>query len=472
MQLGWVTALSQAWGFNLWQYQPPAVAAVLGVALLSVSFARVRSGLLGGIERVEQIIVNAVGRRWALGFLLVTVGVVLWMVRERNFYGDSTILVYSSVSGSEFVFPEFGASFMLGWSMHIARVLGTPSLSVYQILMACSGSVAVGCFWGLGRSLAPAGARGSVFAALVLCGGVLRVFAGHVEVYGFVVAAAAAYLWAAAEFLRGRCGYALPAIAFGVGLWIHLSFAFLAPSLLVLPLLVAKRGSARQYSKHLAIAAAAGVAPTLLFIVVMFAAGHSADLDAAWSAALSAAGLAGAGGGEEVGRELWLRGWNQTPGSGTRYTILGGPHLKYLANSFFLLVPAAVPLLFFLASAPKRFTATPQAIFLSVAALSTLVYSIVLRPIWGPYDWDLFSLTAVCLASLAAYLLLREFDQPLLSHLCVVLIAGSLLLATIPLLLAGLATPRDAGPFSNQGISSIGDESTEQAFDRQLGPWL
>lgn len=472
VQLGWVTALSHAWGFNLWQYQPPAVAALLGVALLSLAFRRVRSWLLGGIERVEQLIVDAIGRRRALVLLLVAVPVALWFLRERRFYGDSTILVYSSLSGSEFVFPEIGASFLLGWSIHVARALGTSSLSVYQLLMCGSGAVAVGCFLGLGRSLAPEGARGSLFAALVLCGGVLRVFAGHVEVYGFVVAAAAAYLWAAAAFLRGRCGYSLPALAFGVGLWIHLSFAFLAPSLVLLPLLVATRGSALQYSKHLAIAFAAGIAPTALFIAVMLAAGNSADLDAAWSSVVSAAGLAAHGGGEDLSRELWLRGWHQTPGTGTRYTMLGGPHLKYLANSFFLLTPAGVPLLFFLAASPKRFTATPQAVFLSVAALSTLLYSIVLRPIWGPFDWDLFSLTAVCLASLAAYLLLREFDQPLLAHFCLVVIAGSLLLATIPLLLAGLDTPRDAGPFSQPGISAIGDESTERAFDRQIGPWL
>ena len=132
--------------------------------------------------------------------------------------------------------------------------------------------------------------------------------------------------------------------------------------------------------------------------------------------------------------------------------MLGWPHLKYLANSFFLLAPAAIPLLLFLTASARRFTATPQAIFLSVAALSTLLYSVVLRPIWGPYDWDLFSLTAVCVMCLAAYLLLVEFDQPRLAHFYLVLISGSLLLAAIPLLLAGLATPVDAGPFSDPGI--------------------
>ncbi len=471
VQLGWVTAFSHAWGFNLWQYQTPTVEAMFGVALVSLAFRRVRSQLLGGIERLEQVVVDTIGRRQALWLLLVAVPVALWLLRERRFYGDSTILIYSSLSGTGFVFPEIGASLLLGWSMHVAQMLGVPSLSVYQILICGSGAVALGCLVGLGRSLAPEGARGSVFAALVLCGGVLRVFAGHVEVYGFVVAAAAGYLWAAAAFLRGRCGYALPALTFGVGLWIHLSFAFLAPSLVLLPFLVATR-SVVQYSKLFTIAFAAGIAPMALFIIVILAAGDSADLDAAWSSAVSAAGFAEQGGGEDAGRELWLRGWSQTPGFGTRYTMLSGPHLKYLANSFFLLAPAAIPLLLFLARSPKRFSATPQAAFLSVAALSTLIYSVVLRPIWGPYDWDLFSLTAVCVVSLAAYLLLCEFDRPLFAHFCLVLIVGSLLLATIPLLLAGLATPRDAGPFSDRGISAIGDESTEEAFDRQIGPWL
>jgi len=469
VQLGWVATLSHAWGFNLWQYQTATVTALLGSALLSLAVPRFRGALLAGIRRLEQTIVGAIGHRQALGLLLVAVVSVLWMLRERRFYGDSTILVYSSVSGSEFVFPEIGASFLLGWSMRVAHVLGAPSLSVYQILICCTGGVAVGCFIGLGRTLAPEGARGSVFAALVLCGGVLRVFAGHVEVYGFVVATAAAYLWAAAAFLRGRCGYSLPALAFGVGLWVHLSFAFLAPSLVLLPFLVGTRGSVAQYSKNFSTAFAAGIAPMALFVVAMFAAGNSADLDHAWTSLLSAAGFV-----TPVGesRELWVRGWNQTAGVGTRYSMLSGPHLKYLANAFFLLAPAAIPLLLFLARPVRRFRATPQAVFLSVAAASTRIYSVVLRPIWGPYDWDLFSLTAVCVMCLAAYLLLAEFDQRLLAHFYLVLIGGSLLLATIPLLLAGLATPVDAGPFSDPGISAIGDESTEEAFDRQIGPWL
>jgi hypothetical protein len=472
VQLGWATAFTYAWGFNLWQYQSPTVAAILAVALLALASRRVRSQLLDGFERIEQIVVAAIGRRRALGLLLVVVPVALWVLRERRFYGDSTILVYSSLAGSKFVFPEVGASFLLGWSMRFAEALGIPSLSVYQVLVCGSGAVAVGCLLGLGRSLAPDGVRGSVFASFVLCGGVLRVFAGHVEVYGFVIAAAAGYLWAASAFLRGRCGYPLPALVFGFGLWMHLSFAFLAPSLVLLPLLAENSGPQRLHSRQLATAFAASIAPMALFIFAMFAAGYSADINAAWTSVLSAAGLAEPGGGQDAGRELWLRGWGQTPGVGTRYTILSWPHLKYLTNSFFLLAPAAIPLLFFLARSPKRFGATPQAVFLSVAALSTLTYSVVLRPIWGPYDWDLFSLTAVCVASLVAYLLLGELDQSLRAHFCLVVIGGSLLLATIPLLLAGLATPRDAGPFSDPGISAIGNESTEQAFDRQIGPWL
>ncbi len=470
VQLGWVTVFSHMWGFNLWQYQSPVVAGLCLAALLSLSFARVRGLLIDAIDPFERRVVGAIGHRRASRALLIAIAVGLWLIRERQFYGDSTILVYSSLSGSAFVFPEIGASFLLAGSMKLAGALGTETIGIYQLLMCGCGSVAVGCFLGLGRSLAPEGARGSLFVALVLCGGVLRIFAGHIEVYALVVAAAAAYLWAAAAFLRGRCGYALPAVLFGVGLWIHLSFAFLAPSLAILPLLLTPRPSVPGCVKHLAVAFVAGIAPMALFIAIMFAVGNSADLTAAWSSVVSAAGLSDGGG--TVSRELWLRGWNETPGTGTRYTMLGVPHLKYLANSYFLLAPAAIPALLWLASSPKRFIATPQAVFLSVAALSTLIYSIVLRPIWGPYDWDLFSLTAVCLASLAAYLVLCEFESRRLAHFCLVVVVGSLLLAAIPLLLAGLATPRDAGPFSDRGITAIGNETTEQAFDRQIGPWL
>jgi len=472
LQLGWVSSLSHAWGFNLWQYQSPVGTWLSCAALLTVSFARTRSAMLAGIDRVGRRIVASLGRRGTFGsgkvslpLLLLVVVAVLWLLRERNFYGDSTILVYSSISGAQFVFPEIGATFLLAAAMKIARGLNVATIGIYQLWMCVCGAVTLGCLLGLGRSL---GLRGSLFAVLVLCGGVSRIFAGHVEVYGLVVAAAAAYLWAAVAYLRGECRYALPAFLFGVGLWFHLSFAFLAPSLAILPLLVKPRPNVRAYSKHALIALLAGFAPMAVFVALMLAVGNTADLSAAWGSVVSTLGLSTAT--DAGSRELWVRGIGQTPGAGTRYAMLGIGHLKYLANSFFLMAPAAIPTLLWLLGSPKRFFATPQAVFLSVAALSTLLYSLVLRPIWGPYDWDLFSLTAVCSMALAAYLLLREFDSP--AHLCLVLVVGSLLLATIPLLLAGLGTPRDAGPFSDEGIHTIGDETTEQAFDRQIGPWL
>ena len=39
--------------------------------------------------------------------------------------------------------------------------------------------------------------------------------------------------------------------------------------------------------------------------------------------------------------------------------------------------------------------------FLLAANVPLLVYALTLRPIWGPFDWDLFAITAFFLAALA-----------------------------------------------------------------------
>ena len=98
----------------------------------------------------------------------------------------------------------------------------------------------------------------------------------------------------------------------------------------------------------------------------------------------------------------------------------------------------------------------------------------MLRPIWGPYDWDLFSLTAVSLASLAALLLVRSLEGPELAHVAAVVVGVSLLFVTLPLVAIGVApgiAPDDAGPFA-RGVERDEGESGWDALERQIEPWL
>lgn len=429
----------------------------LALAALAAPALRVRLIALAGRVTAR---VGAGAPLWAA---LGALAVALWALRERRLFGDSNILLYTAISGSKFAFPEIGASWLVDLALRAASALGRPGWGVLQAWICASGAVACGCWLAAGRLLAPAAGRGgaALIAAFALGGGVARVFAGHVEVYAFTLACAGAYLWAAAAYLRGRCGFAWVGLAFGVGLWMHLSFAFLAPSLAVLPWLgTPERRTAR--AAELAGGLAAAAAPLAVFVAAMAVATDGSEI----SALLSALGDPGAG------RELWLRGWSQTPGAGTRWVVLSGPHLRYLANALFVLAPAALPLLAVLARRPRRLAASPQRIFLVVAAGGLLVYSVALRPIWGPVDWDLFSLTAALLGTLAGALLVGEVEPPLRAQLALVALCATLAFATLPLLALGVAAPRDAGPFARDALSAEGDESTEQTFDRQFERWL
>ena len=215
---------------------------------------------------------------------------------------------------------------------------------------------------------------------------------------------------------------------------------------------------------------AAGVAalPIVAFLAAMAVLGHTAELAQALETLRRWSGIEPS----PVGHEAFLRGPFAASGAGTRYAILSAGHVKYLANAFFLLAPQALPVLAgFLLLAPRRLAASRDVVFLGVAALFMVLYALIVRPVWGPYDWDLFSLTALALATLAATLLVRSMPDPPLGELGVLLVCGTLLLVTIPFVAIGIAPAQPAGPFAF-GVESAPGESPVDAFERNLGPWL
>jgi len=471
-QLGALPPLRFAWALNLWQYLPTALALGLAALTLALCWPPPRTEL---VRRLPASWAERALPRSAAGAVGVALGcaLVLWLLRERRMYGDSDILLYNAATGAAFLFPDIGATFLFQLCHHLGTALGTPGQPVVQVLVALAGGATIVCFAAVARLLTPTPARALLFLLLVLGGGLLRVLAGHVEVYAFVLLCAAAYFWSAIACLQGRCAPTWPALAFGTGLWMHFSFSFLAPSLLVVALACpgdanappAERGGVAGRVLVMALVAAA---PLLGFLLSMLLTGHGAELAQAAETVLRWSGIEPS----PVGHEAFLRRPFGESGAGTRYAILSAGHLKYLANAFLLLAPSAVPLLAgLLVVAPRSFVATREAIFLSSAALFMLLYALVVRPVWGPYDWDLFSLTAAALACLAAYLLVRVLPDPPLTELAVILVGATLLLVTIPFLAIGIAPVHQAGPFAF-GLVSRAGESPVDAFERQIGPWL
>lgn len=452
---------ARAWGFALWSYLPPAVATGFAAALLSLCAARVRAALARAGEAALAGL--AASPRAARAAAPVALAGLFWLLRERRLHGDSNILLFTAGSKTRFLFPDLGASWLFHAARQVANAIGVEGLVTTQVLVSVCGAAAVLCLVRLAPYLAPTRGRAAFVVAGVLSAGLLRVLAGHVEVYAFVLLAAGAYLWAACAHLRSRCGVGPPAFAFGIGLWLHASFAVLLPSLLWL---VFREGDALRRGARAALLVAA---PTLFFLAEMAAIGAWDDLRAAGEAALRIAGLR-----EGAGlRQYWLRPPGASAGPGTEWVFLSAPHLRYLANASFLLVPVTLPaLVAFAVARPRRLVATAESRLLALACAGAVPYAIALRPVWGPWDWDLFSLTGLCVGLLACHLLAVSLSDGDFADLGPWLVGAALLLVGLPLVAIGFAPLHAGGPFASDAIGWEAGEPPWRAIERFLEPWL
>lgn len=453
----------RAWGLALWQYLPPAAGTCACLALAALTSARVRAALLRlGAALSQRLPARSAARRGLVWFALA---LLLFALRERTLQGDARILLIAARAGSWFHAPDLGATLLFAVATRLADALGLEPLLLAQLLVCGCGLATIACVGELAGRIAPPARRAAV-AALLLCGGVSRLLFGHVEVYAFVLLGASAYLLVALRCLRGESGPALPALVLGLAAWVHPSLLALAPSLPLAARLGARsRGAATGWlraSAWLALAAA----PTLLFLLGVLA------LAAPETQAQLRAGLA-----ELTGRSdaptHWVLAPGATPGHATELALFSAAQLRFLANSFCILAPFAFPIVALHAlRVPSSWWRRPELLLLATAAAGSALYALALRPMWGPYDWDLFSLTAFCFSTLAAGLLGGVSDATRFAHRTLAICGASLLAVSAPWIAIGVHPTRDAGPFSRPRIERAPDESAFDALGRHLAPWM
>jgi hypothetical protein len=466
MQLQLIPFTRYAWGFNLWAYLPAWVGACLAAAALSLCSGTVRDALATGAGRIGAWMAQRPAWLLAIAGFALAVG-LLWLVRERKLFGDSSLLLLVLHSGWQFVFPEIGATVLMRAAMELGSALSFGEVAPAQLLSCISGGLTLMLFFLAGRYLAPGRGKAAAVTALILSGGCIRIFAGHVEVYSLLLAAVAAYLWLVLAFLERRASWLLPALALGLAIWIHAAALCLIPSFAVASLLASPKPRRAEGLRRIVAGLAIAALPTLLYLAGLCVAGFDADL---------VRGLEKAA--EVLGRDpdpdatrWWVRGWGGAPSVGTDVVFLSWAHLKYLVNAAHILAPAALAvLLALLLAAPRSFVATPAALFLGAAALPSVVYAITLRPFWGPFDWDLFSITTVCLAALASHLLAVVLSDTSFRHVAVWLIGFQLLFVGVPFLAIGIESANDAGPFVAGSFRfEIGLPNT---LAEELAPWF
>lgn len=465
VQLGLVPPLRYAWALNFWQYFDAPIAWIALPVVLALCLPAPRRRVAAQLRRVaSRLPAEGVGLDAALFVLAVA---MFWVLRERQLFGDSALFLAASRSDWTFVFPEIGSTFLMRASGRLLEPLGFRPSQVLQGASCVFGGIAVvglrrACGW-------LAGGRGALalgLTALVLTTGLARVFAGHIETYPPLLAAVAFYVWAAFSRLEGDTARAVPALVLGVAIWLHLAALFLLPSLLALDAATGERDGVRGAVRQVAIAAI----PSVVFLIGVAVLAGTADLEAMWAKAMQVLG-----GGAEVEQKRWwvrLHDGQPIPPIGIDYVFLSQRHLKFLANAYWLLAGVGgVVVVAFGIARPRAFVATPALRFLLAATVPMVVYSLMLRPFWGPFDWDLFSASALCLSLLGAALLAHGVAAPDRRAVLVLAIAIQLVFLSGPFLALGVVHGKPAGPFVKGSFYQEIGRETDPPHGR-IAPWL
>ncbi|RJP72759.1 MAG: hypothetical protein C4532_05635 [Candidatus Abyssobacteria bacterium SURF_17] len=447
------------WAFNLWDYLPVPLSYVLMALTLLFSLPPVLKFVATFVEKLGLTTPNLSSKK-ANRFLragLVGVGLFLlfWVFSERRGAIDTYFFIRYAQEGRPFIFKEAGGTFLFFVALHLANALGVEHLEILRIFICGSGVLFIFFLYKLICLLYEPKVERLLAGAFLIVPGYIRLYFGHIEMYGFLLTAVCAYLYFAIRYAKGKNGILPPALLLGLSTWLHLSAVLLLPSLIYSIHVTGNKekgghGRAKVFMK----AALFFIMPFAAFLLVMLMLGYQSWIrdNLVWL--------------------LTLLGLHEDPMVAvtatipffkprvyvlygnvvSQYTFLSKSHVLFLLNANAILSPGGllvcVPLLFLYIR--KNGLRDTTLTFILIASLSLFLYSLIIYPMYWAYDWDLFSATAFCYTFLAAYLLMKYFKgRKVVAYLVIYLASFSLFFVTLPFLsLASMRSIRNAGPFA------------------------
>lgn len=420
-----------AWGLWPITFFAPVVRWMLALLVAALCIPAVTARLLAAGRRVAFPVDMTSAQpptRWFVVLALLSLP-LFWALRlVHTRWGDAYILT------NAIPYPDPALRLVYTWQAPLTvfwhaklwalgqRLWQWPdAFPAYAITSVVAGAVYVFVVlqlaWEVGRS------RGQrlLVAGLLLSLGAMQLFFGYVENYTLPAVAIMIYLWLAARTLAGKTPLWGTAAALGLANALHPSTLNLAPSLLILAAV-----SARRVGWPRALLQAA--VPLLLIgagvIVFMQAGGHGIQ-------ALLTSDRPGGGDGR------WLVPLWTTSTRWEHYTMFSWGHLVDIVNQQLLSAPVSLAVVLLCwglwrqtrkltnpaighaagmtaardagdvapAESPGRAEAT-YVRFLAVAAAGSLLFVLLWNPDYGGQrDWDLFSLSSLPLTALAGVLL-------------------------------------------------------------------
>ncbi|MFZ1466220.1 MAG: hypothetical protein WAV60_19430 [Anaerolineae bacterium] len=398
-----------AWGLWPITFFAPAVRWTLALLVAALCIPALTDRLLKAARSVastETAPPSQPPMRWfaALALLSIPLFWALRLVHTR--WGDAYILT------NAIPYPDPALRLVYTWQAPLTvlwhaklwalgqRLWQWPdAFPAYAITSVAAGAVYVFLVlqlaWEVGRS------RGQrlLVAGLLLSLGTLQLFFGYVENYTLPAVAIMIYLWLAARTLANKTPLWVTAAALGLANALHPSTLNLAPSLLVLAAISARRVG---WPRTLLQAAAPLLLIGLGVIAMMQAGGHGLQ-------ALLSSDRPGGGDGR------WLVPLWTTATRWEHYTMFSWEHLLDIVNQQLLSAPVSLAVVLLCLARPLTAAAPSLSAyvrFLAVAAAGSLLFILLWNPDYGGQrDWDLFSLSSLPLTTLAAVLLGRALPD-------------------------------------------------------------
>jgi hypothetical protein len=436
-----VPALEYAWALNLLQYLPAWAGWLLVLLALLMVTEEARGWAIGfcrGARRLGARLPSLARE----GLLLLVTTLVLWLVRDHAIFaqGDRALMLLPTDATG--FFGGGGALWLMSKIIHGGVALGFTALDTGQCVNAAFGAIAIVLVARAASLLGSAPAYRAI-PLLVFSAGLFRAAAGRIDVQPLLIAAAAACLLFSVQALRSRRHLALTALVFGITASLDPLGRFLLPGLVAIGWLSADAEATRRTR---ALAAARLLALALVPLVIQAALLLASSPAGADQVLAAVTGRGGAG---------WLRLSGRVARANTNYLLFSHAHLKYLANALVLLAPAALPLLLGLAVMRRgRIATTPVTRFLSVTCVSLVAGACLIRPIAGPFDWDMASVTALFLAFFAGTLLAEVRADGVRTHLAAAAIGLQIAFFGLPLVAIAFGTPNPSGPFEERAFPS------------------
>jgi len=354
---------------------------------------------------------------------VVLAGIIFWFLRSKTIYGDGYGTIYNLTQGEHFNWKEPLDRFFTSSVYQLAGPFGLSPQNAIAWVSVGAGLVWVAWVIRFVRGEYTAVLERLLSAGILLTPGIMQLFCGNIENYSLLAAGVLVYLVESLRYLRGKSHYGVPCFILGLVACVHLSAAWLLPTLAML-LLNAPTGarfSLKGKYKNLAQGVCALMAPFAFTLMLgIYSVGSVYDLN-----------FKTFGGGDgKCWKPLFV-----TDGPFEKFALISWAHVLALGNQLLLIAGVSfllLPFLWWIAGRQKKIF-SPQNLFLGSCLLFAIAYIVIFNPDMAGgrpgilNEWDLFSLPAVPAVVWVAHLIFSMPTTPQRNRLALQAVGLSLI---------------------------------------------